>query len=276
MSIYDFSEYKPFLTDLIHSFPKNGRGQARKLAAYLDVNSVVVSQILAGDRHFTPEQSLRVASFFGLDERATDYFVLLVQQARAGTKILEQHFEKKLEKLRQETSNLKNRVIEHRELSDPDKGVFYSNWFYSGIRLLSSIEGYNSIEAIAAYFRLSRAKVASVVSFLVERGLCQEKDGRISIGVTATHVDAASPLVNSHRRNWRMKGLERFSELGPHDLFYSSPYSLSQKDADFIRKELVKLVADCSKRVADSPAEKLYCLNLDWWQNLRHRRHGDN
>jgi uncharacterized protein (TIGR02147 family) len=267
LSIYEYREYKPFLLDLIRTYPKAGRGQARKLSEHLAVNSVVVSQILAGDRHFTPEQSLKVAHFFGLDERATDYLVLLVNFARAGSKDLEAHYEKKLEKLRREILNLKNRVVEHRELNDPEKGIFYSNWFYSGIRLLSSIEGYKSVEAIAGYFGLSRAKVADVISFLLSMGLCKEqKDGKITIGTTATYVDAASPFVNSHRRNWRMKALERFSEIRDGDLFYSGPYSLSQKDADHIRKELAKLVAECSKRVADSPAEKLYCLNVDWFE----------
>ena len=266
MTIFDFHEYKPFLAKLIHSFPKNGRGQARKLAEHLNVNSVVISQILAGDRHFTPEHAIQVAVYFGLDERSTDYFVLLVQQARAGSKELEKHFEKKLAAIRREALNLKNRVIEHRELSDPDKGVFYSNWYYGGISLLSSIEGYDNVDAMATYFGLSRAKVAEVVSFLVSRGLCEEKNGRIKMGVTSTYVDGTSPFVNSHRRNWRLKALNRFSELREHDMFYSGPYSLSQKDAEYIRKELAKLVSEVSQRVGDSPAEKLYCLNLDWFE----------
>jgi uncharacterized protein (TIGR02147 family) len=265
MTIYDYTEYKRFLNDWIHAMPKQGRGQARRLSEHLGVNSVVVSQILSGSRHFSIEHALDAAKFFALDERATDYFLTMVQLARAGTAALEAHHAKKLALMRAQNANLKNRVIEHRELSDPDKGIFYSNWFYSGIRLLSSIPGYDSVEAIAGYFGLSRAKVANVVRFLVDRGLCEEKEGKLGLGVTATYVDASSPLVNSHRRNWRLKGLERFSELREEDLFYSGPYSLSQKDAEQIRKELVKLIADCSKRVADSPAERLYCLNVDWF-----------
>jgi uncharacterized protein (TIGR02147 family) len=266
MTVFEFADYKAFLAHLISTYPKNGRGQARRLADHLGIHSVVVSQILAGDRHFTLEQALKVSAYFGLDERATDYFVLLVSCARAGSKDLEGYFEKKLLVLRVETMNLKNRVVDHRPLADTDKGVFYGNWFYSGIRLLSSIEGYQTVEAIAKYFGMSRAKVAEVISFLVSRGLCGERDGQVFIGVTATHVDSASPFVNSHRRNWRLKALERFSEPREGDIFYSGPFSLSKADAELTRKELVKMVAEVSRRVGDSPPEKLVCLNLDWFE----------
>jgi uncharacterized protein (TIGR02147 family) len=266
MSVYEYHDYKPYLASVMQAFPNHGRGQARRLAEHLSVSSVVISQILSGNRHFTPEQALQVAAYFGFDERSTEYFVLLVNQARAGSKTLVAHYESKLEKLRRETMNLKNRVIDHRELSEADKGVFYSNWFYSGIRLLSSIEGYNSVEAIATYFGLSRAKVAEVVEFLVDRGLCKEENGHLQMGVTATYVDSASRFVNSHRRNWRLKGLERFTEPGPRDLFYSSPFSLSNKDADLIRKEIVKMIGEISKRVGHSDSEKLTCLNIDYFE----------
>lgn len=266
MSIYDYRDYKVFLRELIESFPKKGRGQARRLAEHLKVNSVVVSQILAGSRDFSSEQALPVAGFFGLDERATEYLVLLIQRARAGTKELENFYDRKIQTQRQANQDLKNRVVEHKELSDSDKGIFYSNWFYSGIRLLSSIEGFQSVDEIASYFGMSRAKVSEVVSFLTERGLCKEIKGKIHMGTTATYVDSTSKYVNSHRRNWRLKALERFTEPKESDLFYSSPYSLSEKDAEKIREELVKMISQISKKVGDSPAERLVCLNIDWFR----------
>ena len=75
-----------------------------------------------------------------------------------------------------------------------------------------------------------------------------------------------SPFVNSHRRNWRLKAIEKFPKPGEQDLFYSGPYSLSEKDYDWLRKELVKLISTVSARVGDSPPEKLACLNLDFFE----------
>lgn len=266
MNIYEYTDYKVFLRALIETFPRQGRGQARRLAEHLAVNSVVISQILSGSRDFSSEQALSVAGYFGLDERATDYFLLLVQKARAGTKDLERFYLRQIQALKQANQDLKNRVVEYKELSDADKGVFYSNWFYSGVRLLSSIPGYQGLDEIAKYFGMSRARVSEVLSFLLERGLCKEVDGKIQMGPTATYVDSASKYVNSHRRNWRLKALERFTEPQESDLFYSSPYSLSEADAIKIREDLVKLIGQISKKVGDSPAEKLVCLNVDWFR----------
>jgi uncharacterized protein (TIGR02147 family) len=264
--IYEFKDYKKFLIKLIQQMPKKGRGQARKLADHLRVQAVVISQVLSGDREFTAEQGLEVADFFGLDAQATDYLVCLIHHARAGTQNLKQHYEKKIELQQKEAMKLKNKVVEHRDLSDTDKGIFYSNWFYSGIRLLTSIREYETIDAMADRFRMSRAKVGEILEFLVSRGLCVEKNGHYKMGVTATFVDASSKFINNHRRNWRLKGIEKISEPGANDLFYSSPCSLSAKDQQMIRQEIAKLISDFSKRVGDSPAEKLACLNIDWFE----------
>jgi uncharacterized protein (TIGR02147 family) len=265
MQIYEFEDYKSYLQDLMHSFPKNGRGQARRLAEALNVNSVVVSQVLAGDRHFTSEQALTAAAHFALDTKSTDYLLLLVQRARAADTHLSGYLGEKLAALKREAQDLKHRMITHRELSDRDKGVFYSNWYYSGIRLLTSLPGYNRVDEIARYFGLEPVLVAKVLEYLIAKGLCERDGERVNFGVTATYVDRKSPYVDNHRRNWRLKGLQRLTAHEESDVFYSGPFSLSKADAEAIRKRLVKMIGELSKTVADSPPESLHCLNIDWF-----------
>lgn len=265
MYVFEFKDYKPFLNRLIVQSPKKGRGLSRRLAEHLHVSPVLISQVLSGSRDFTPEQSLLIAEFFGLNESATEYFHLLVQKARAGNHQLKTYLEKKLDKMRTQDA-LRNRVVEHKELTEESKGIFYSNWIYAAVSLLSSIEGFNSADEMARYFRLTRAQIAPILSFLLSTGLCTEEKGRIKLGATATYVGTESPFVNSHRRNWRLKAMERFTSATASDLFYSSPCSLSKADADLIRKELAKMIGEISKRVSDSPPEKLACLNIDWFE----------
>lgn len=265
MWIAEFKDYKAFLNALIKTFPKNGRGQSRRLAERLDLAPTVVSQILGRDRHFTPDQAVIVANFFGLDERSTEFFIYLVNLARADSKELKAFYQQKLSKLRSDSQNLKNLVRGREELSDLDKGRFYSNWYYSGVRNLSAIDGHQSVEAIAKYFGMSRAKVGEVVSFLLETGLCVEKNGQIRPGPKSTHVSDKSEFVNNHRRNWRDKARERFTNPGDKDIFMSIPVSMSEADAEKFRSELLKLIKAFSKLVEPSPEEKLMCLNIDWF-----------
>jgi uncharacterized protein (TIGR02147 family) len=266
MWIEEYDDYKLFLKDLIATYPKRGRGQLRRLAENLNIGPIVVSHILSKDRHFTQDQAAKTARFFGLDETSTEYFIFLVSLAKADSNELKAFCRQKLKRLKTNSQNLKNVVVKHEELSDADKGRFYSNWYYSGVRILSSIEGFQTIESIAEYFGLSRTKIGEVVSFLVEKGLCVQEGGRIRHGPMSTYVDEKSEYVNNHRRNWRDKARDRFSEPGENDMFFSSPVSISHKDSDQFRKELQNVVKTFSKKVLDSPEEKLMCLNIDWFE----------
>lgn len=266
MFIYEFTDYKRFLQAQIASLPKKGRGQARKLAAHLKVHPVVISQVLSGTRDLTHEQSLETAEHFGLDTRATEFFSIMVLKARAGTKKLEAHLEAKLEVLRKDARAMKSRVPDHKKLSDEDMAIFYSNWFYSGVRLITSIKGYNDIDSIAQYFQLSRAKVSEVMNYLVSRGLCVEtSQGHYTMGPTYTFIEATSPFINNLHRNWRVKALEQMPKRKENDFFFSGPCTISAKDKIAFREELVKFVADFMKRAPTNKAEQLSCLNIDWF-----------
>jgi uncharacterized protein (TIGR02147 family) len=265
MKAFDFDDYKTFLDQKIRALPKNGRGEARKLAEHISVNSVVISQVLRGDKHFTLEQAIKVCSYFGLQGSEQEYFILLVSRARAGSQDLIEHYTKKLVSLKKEQKKLTHAVAS-RELGDHEKSIFYSNWFYSGVRILTTIDGKNTPDAIAEYFGLSRAKVHEILNFLMSVGLVKEQNGTFSVGVASTYVDSTSKFVNGHRRNWRLKAMEKFTEPSEDDLFYSNPHSISQQDYEAARAELAQVIQKHTKRVAGSDPEVLACLNVDFFK----------
>lgn len=245
---------------------KRGRGQSTRLAQYLGVAPITVSQVLTRDRHFSLEQTLKVATYFGFAGRKREYFIYLVHLARADSNELKEFYTQKLDQLRAESQDLKNVVQVHEELTDLEKATFYSNWYYAGIMILSSIDGYQTVETIAKYFGLSRALVGNIVAVLVDAGFCIQEGNKIRHGKKALHVDSQSQFVNNHRRNWREKAREKFSEPEAEDLFYSSPVSISKADSERVRKELLSLIKNVSQIVGDSPQQQLMCLNIDWFK----------
>jgi uncharacterized protein (TIGR02147 family) len=265
MHITEFEDYKLFIRAKIKTYPKKGRGVSRRLGEHLGVAPVVISQILAQDRHLNPDQALKVASFFGLNEREAEYLVYLVGIARADSTELKDFYQKKLDLIKEEGKKTKSVLKDRKELSETEKSIFYSNWYYSGVSNLTSIKGYQSVNAIADYFGLSAAKGGEIVSFLIETGLCVEEKGKITVGQAFTHVTESSPFVNSHRRNWRLKAMEKFLKPEPIDYFFSSPVSLSMKDAEAIRKQLLEFIKAFFDRIEPSPEERLMCLNVDWF-----------
>ncbi|MGE0633554.1 MAG: TIGR02147 family protein [Pseudobdellovibrionaceae bacterium] len=264
--IYEFTDYKRFLNTQIASLPKKGRGQARKISEHLGVHSVVISQILSGDRDFTHEQALEVAQYFGLDERATIYFSTLVLKARAGTKKLKDHLEGQLEKMREEALDLKNRLSHLQELKEEDKAIFFSDWTYTAILLATSIKGLDNIDAIAQRFQMDRPQVAKILEYLVASGLAvQDGRGSYKHGEISPFLAADSPYITNHHRSWRLKAQEKMSVRKPHDYFLSLTTVISQKTKEQIREELINVTTKINQQIDNSSIEKLTCLNIDWF-----------
>lgn len=232
---------------------------------HLEVNSVVMSQVFRGDRNLTLEQALAVTKFIGLTDLERDYFLLLVQRARASHHELAKVFSRQLDDLRGRASALKNRV-KHQKFTDEDCATFYSHWYYSAIRLGISIPELSSTSMIAAHLKLERSMVAKVIEFLLGNKLVVEKNGRFELGPQVTHIGHDSPFVGRHHANWRLKALQAMDKKADSQLFYTGPMALSSEAAQSIRKRVIELIEKSTKTAAASNSEVLRCLNIDWFE----------
>ncbi|MGZ3699053.1 MAG: TIGR02147 family protein [Bdellovibrionota bacterium] len=268
MKVFDFENYKEYVVKVIKTMPKRGYGQYRKIALHLGVNSVVVSQIFKGSRELTAEQALSLSEYLGFTTLERDYFLLLVQLDRAGTHQLKKLLLGKLQELREKSKDLKTRLEQDQQMTEEAKALFYSNWYYSATRLLSSVPGFDSIDAIAERLEIPRSTIKAVVEFLVQHGLCIEREGRLQMGPSRTHLESSSPFLSRNHINWRLKGIENMEPQNPDHLFYSGPMSISLSAGQKIRSELVNLIEGVTKTVVDDPKSPsgLSCLNIDWFQ----------
>ena len=267
MWIFDFRDYKRFLNAFISSLPKNGRGQSAALANHLNVQQSVISSVLNHDRQLTPEQGLAAATFFGFDEITSEYFVLLIQLQRSDTKELKSFWQKRLDEIREKQTKLS--AIKHdeaKEISDSDKGIYYSNWYYSAARIALFIPKYRNIDALADFLNLSREKTAKIIDFFVKTQIVKYENGVLTPQSIGTAVNDKSEFLNNHRRNWRDKAREHFSTPRPSDYFLSVPMSMSKEDAEWFRGELRKLMDTLIEKLQTSPNEVIRCLNLDWFE----------
>jgi uncharacterized protein (TIGR02147 family) len=265
MKIYEFSDYKSYINKRIENMPKRGRGQFRKVAELISVNSVVVSQIFKGTRELNLEQANSIAEYFGMGEFEKEYFFLLVQKARTSNHELIKYFNKKLDKISIEAQEVKN-IVSNQRLSEETQSLFYSNWYYSAVRLATLMPGNDSVDKIASHLNLPIQLVEKVIGFLLNHKLAIEEKGKIKVGPQRTHIEASSPFVNRHHINWRLKGIEHMDNLHPDELFYTSPMTLSAKSMKEIKKMLLSLVVEMSEEVKQAKDEKIACLNIDFFE----------
>ncbi|MCM2322653.1 MAG: DUF4423 domain-containing protein [Oligoflexia bacterium] len=264
MKIFDCSNYRDFVSQTVRALPKGGRGEFLKIAKHLGIHTSTLSQVLGGSKQFTLDQACSLADYFGLNELETRYLFHLVELERAGTERLRGTLKKQLARLKEESKKLSAVVPGKRTLSEEEKAVFYSNWYYTGIWALTSIPGHQTADAIARYFSLPRLLVNRVIAFLLATGLCVEKNGLLEPGTTYVHLEADSPFIARHHASWRQKAVERHPVLSETEIAYSSPMSLSKEDAARIRQLVVEWVDQANKIRDPSPCEALYFLNIDW------------
>jgi uncharacterized protein (TIGR02147 family) len=265
ISVFEYTNYRSYISDRLQQMPKKGYGQARNLSSFLKVHTTLVSQVLKGLKSFTLEQASLASEFLGLNDMETEYFLLLVQMDRAGNESLRKNLKRQIERLREKSSELINRLKSDRVLTEERRAIFYSDWTYSAIRQLTAIPGFQSLDAISQYLRLPNRKTKDAIEFLLEVGLCVEERGKIKIGPSSTHLESTSPWVRSHHINWRQKAIESMTNDEPAKLHYTCPLTISKEDALRIREKITKLLEEFDEVLVPSPSEQLRCLNIDWF-----------
>ncbi len=92
-----------------------------------------------------------------------------------------------------------------------------------------------------------------------------EANGVFSSGPVATHLEKKSPLLVKHHTNWRLKAIQYAEQLSDQELMYSANISVSRKDFERIREELMTTIQKFIGIVKDSPAEDIAQFNLDFF-----------
>jgi uncharacterized protein (TIGR02147 family) len=264
IDLFKYDSYKAYVLDFVQQ--QTRRGGFRRIALALRVNSSMISQVFRGTLHLSHEQAYALGEHIGLNPLEKEYFLLLVNRDRAGTPSLRQFYETLLSGVRARASNLSQRVSPHVVLNEEQRAVFYSDWTYSAIRLLSSIRGPNTIDMISEELRLPREKIRTVLDFLVRHGLCTEENGAYSIGLSKTYLEYGSPHLSRHHANWRLKAMEVHPVLKPSELAFSSPMTLSFDDFVRVRATLANTIEQVHRILEPSENEVLACLNIDWFE----------
>jgi uncharacterized protein (TIGR02147 family) len=265
MDIYDFDDYRKYTVARLKTMPNKGRGQSLKLSRHIGVHTSLISQVLKGYKDWSLDQAFGVCDFLGLNDSETKIYMNLVESERASRKSYREFLIRERNTIRKKSQDVRSRITEASELNDEQKGVFYSHWYFSAIRILTSLKGIKSAEKIADCLGLDIATVRYALDFLVRVKLCKYENSEFKMGPNRTHVSHDSPFVSRHHTNWRLKGIEMMNEPSELRLNFTSPMSLSRKDALEIRWMLLAFIQSVSSKIDPSPPEVPYCLNIDWF-----------
>jgi len=264
MEIFKYFNYRDFLKALIQTRSIENKGVITAISKSMNVHSSLMSMVLSGKRDLSIEQAYDLCQYLELTDSEIEYFILLVQWERAGTKKLKSYYKIKIEALRKQSTLLKNKVQVHKTLTEAEQSIFYSSWIYAAIHLYCGTGKIGkSVFEICSEFKKPRKTVLEILNFLCSINLLTEAQGYYQVSSKSTLLGLGSPYLIRHHMNWRNRAMVRIDELTESELMVSAPFSVSKTDFSKIRELLLNSVNNATKVIQESPEEITACMNID-------------
>jgi uncharacterized protein (TIGR02147 family) len=266
-TVYDFDDYKEFISFTLDQFGKGSRSQ---LAHAVGCQPGFVTHVLKGHAHFSQEQAIAFCEFAGLDRDGTSFLLLLLNLNRASSNPLRKFLQIERDKLVDAHETVHKRLNPSGEksnfLSADNQSIFYSSWIYMAIHAAISIPGLDTEQSIASRFGLPIKKVREVLDFLTRTGLLNRENSKLVPGVTQTYLNGDSYLISRFHSMWRTKAIGSLDNPGGSDMHYSSVVSCSVKDAKLIREVLIEALERVRGIVKKSKDETIFSYGMDLFE----------
>jgi uncharacterized protein (TIGR02147 family) len=260
-SIFVFDDYRKVLKELMV-----GRGVQVRLAQHVGCQQSYLSRVLAGRAELSQEQALSITTFFGFDQLESEYFLVMVNLNRAGSAELRSYYKKKLDDIVDKKLLVRNRVKVADTLTPEQKSIYYSDWLYCAVHVLSAVERYRTVTEIAKRLGVVENRIMDVLQFLETCGLVAKAKNRYMNRAPLVHLTGDSELIRLHHMNWRLRAVEALSRRNEQNLNYSSVISCSESDSVKIRELFLETIQKARKIIQESsPDEQVYCYNLDFF-----------
>ncbi|MCX6115923.1 MAG: DUF4423 domain-containing protein [Proteobacteria bacterium] len=262
MDFFQTSNYREILLLRLKE-GNQGRGRLAALSKHLNVHSTLVSQIMSGLKNFTIDQAILVTDFLSLTSTEASYFVGLVELERAGHNTSKRFFQNKLEAIRNQVQSVSERVGKFERLNDELMATYYSDWKYMAVWLATSLEPTPSLQEIALKLKIANSQAEKIADFLVTCGLVLRDGTKYVSSINKTHLPDNHNLIGRHHANWRLKAIERADNISSDELMFTGPLTISLEDFAILKKDLLSLIENASKRISKSKCEIMGCLNID-------------
>lgn len=266
VSIYQFDSYKQFFIKWVQSQPKNGHGEFRRLALALNVSTTLISQVFNSDKDLSLEMACEFCDYLLLNDEESEFLLLLVEYSKAGSAKLKSRLHKQIKDRQEKAKKLENRLKKDQVLDESVKQIYYENWIYPAIRILTDIPHMNSAEQISDRLQVPKNQIIKALDYLIKHNLVLQKGKTLSMGPAHIYLGNNDTQLNRHLTNWRILGFNKMNQKNEENFFYSGQYALSEKVAAQIRAELPDFIEKILKQVKPTASETTRCLSLDFFE----------
>ncbi|MGE0614108.1 MAG: TIGR02147 family protein [Bacteriovoracia bacterium] len=261
-TVFDFDDYKDFLKATFSG--KGTWGLISKLAEAAGCQRSYLSRVIHEEVHLTPDHGYGLGKGLRLNADEFEYFLALLEKARAASKSYREHLEAKIRRLKREHEDLSKRVQRPAQtVLSPQLQSYYSSWHWSAIHIAVSVPTLQTVPAISRRLSLPEAAVESALRQLHSMGLVKNDGGRWSYLPTELHTPKNSPYVNMHHANWRQRATLDAQDPTRDSLHYTVVQSMDRNAYEKIRREFLATIEQASNIARPAPEEKLVCITCD-------------
>lgn len=263
VEVYQFTDYRAFIKARVEQ-DASPWGIWAKLANAASCKPTYLSQAMKEKCHLTADHILGIARYWDLTDAETDFLILLLDYARAGTKELREYLHAKMARIRKEREDLSARLKKPKFETGEKETLYYSSWFWSALHVIVSIPEYQSPRKIAQRLSLPVEFIEQALERLAAHGIVTRKGQGWTYGDSDVHIPKDSLLVGVHHNNWRQKAVaDSTSPMGSDGVHYTAVYSLSRSDYQHLKEKMLELIEYSRKKIADSKEEEIVCFLCD-------------
>jgi uncharacterized protein (TIGR02147 family) len=265
--VFLYSDYKKLLNEHAKA-PEVKRGYLKELAEASGCQRSYFSSVLHTHNHLTPDQAFALTTYWNLSNTETEYFLVLVDLARAGGRPLRERLLGRLQQLRTEQEDLSKR-LERPSIEATNEGEFtyYSSWIFSAVHILTSIPQFQTAKAIAAKLNIPEDQANMVLSFLKKMNLVEEvSSSQWKHSSASRHVGRGSPLVSLHHNNWRQRAVLAAQLNSDQGVHFTSITAMTTSAFEQIKMRFLENIEHCNRIAGPSECERLVCFEMDLFQ----------
>ena len=262
IDLFDLESYKDFLKAYIDKNRK--RGLVSELAKAAGCDRTYLSQSLNSKVQLTPDHILGISNYMGMGDSEQNYLLHLNLFERSNSESAKKVLKKQMDSIKKQNQFLSEKIQDTEnpfELSDEDKNIYYSSWLYQAVHILSAIDSYQESQKIADKIGLKLSQTKAILNQLETMGLITKTGKKWQHSKKPVHIPRGSLHNTINHIHWRTKANEQFNN--PSNVHYTGVFTLSKKDYNKIKKQVLNLIEDHRTTIGESGSEELYCFCCD-------------
>lgn len=260
--IYSYDDYKIYLNDKIKE-NEEVRGYKTSLARAAQCQQSFLSHVLHSEVHITPDHAYGLAEFWNFTSLEKEYFLLIVNLARVTSPSYKKYLLERKKEIRTQHADITKRMNSKSIDNTETQSIYYSSWLWAALHFLVTIPKYQNAKAIAERLHLPLATVNDHLVKLKEMGIVYEENNIWKTSHFEIHLPKNSYMTSMNHSHWRQKAILDSQNLSSDGLHYSALYTLSYKDYEILKDQILRQIDDFAKVVRKSPEEDIVVFTTD-------------